>query len=196
MHIVAKTFEIYFLAKLSSILLVNLRQSKNEELKISTVFPLKGQYENFNGFHQCIGKFYSVFYRYVEYGRFLFDLSFKNNLLNQGKTLRRLLEYSPLKEKKVVVWHDVVNNTISSHRTNNYRPAGVEELTNSLKSKRQQILAIVYRRRKGTPDLFKQLDLFKRSLFQQQNGYSSRASKKTRSSSRNTLSCTRVLNWS
>ena len=84
-------------------------------------------------------------------------LSLNNNLLNQGKNLRRLLEDSPLKEKKVVVRHDVVNNTLSSHRTNNYRPAGVEELTNYLKSKNQQILAIVYCRREGTPVLFSQL---------------------------------------
>ena len=53
--------------------------------------------------------------------------------------------------------HDVVNNTISSHRTNNYRPAGVEELTNYFKSKKQQLLALVYCRREGTPDLFSQL---------------------------------------
>ena len=55
------------------------------------------------------------------------------------------------------MWHDVVNNTISSHRTNNYRPACFEELTNYLKSKKQQILAIVYCRREGAPDLFSQL---------------------------------------
>ena len=57
----------------------------------------------------------------------------------------------------MVVWHDVVKNTISSHRTNNYRPAGVEELTNYLKLKKQQTLAIVYCRREGTPDLLCQL---------------------------------------
>ena len=84
-------------------------------------------------------------------------LSLNNNLLNQRKNLRRLLEDSPLKEKKDVVWLDVVNNTVSSHRTNNYRPAGVEERTNYLKSKKQHILAIVYCRREGTPDLFSQL---------------------------------------
>ena len=50
-----------------------------------------------------------------------------------------------------------MNNTISNHRTKNYRPAGVEELINYLKSKKQQILAIVYCRREGTPDLFSQL---------------------------------------
>ena len=66
-------------------------------------------------------------------------LSLKNNLLNQRRNLRRLLEDSPLKEKKVVLWHDMVSNTISSHRTNKYCPAGVEELTNYLKSKKQQI---------------------------------------------------------
>ena len=57
-------------------------------------------------------------------------LSLNNNSLNQGKNLRLLLEDSPLKEKKVVVWHDVVNNTISSHRTKHYRPSYDEELTN------------------------------------------------------------------
>ena len=57
----------------------------------------------------------------------------------------------------MVVWHDVVNNAINSHRTNSYRPAGAEELTYYLKSKKQQILAIVYCRREGTPDLFSQI---------------------------------------
>ena len=57
----------------------------------------------------------------------------------------------------MVMWHDVVNNTITSHRTNKYRPACVEDLTNYLKSKRQQILSIVYCRREETPGLFNQL---------------------------------------
>ena len=83
-------------------------------------------------------------------------LSLNNNLMNQRKNLRRILEYSPLKEKKVVVGHDVAKNTISSPRTNNCCSAGVEELTNCSKSKKQQILAIVYCRREGTPDLFSQ----------------------------------------
>ena len=52
---------------------------------------------------------------------------------------------------------DVVKNTINSHKTNNYRPACVEQLKNFLKSEKQQLLAIVYCRREGTPDLFTQL---------------------------------------
>ena len=55
------------------------------------------------------------------------------------------------------MWHDVVNNTINSHRTKNYRPTCVEELTNDLKTRKQQILAILYCRREGTADLFIQL---------------------------------------
>ena len=84
-------------------------------------------------------------------------LSLNNNSLNQRKSVRRLLGNSPLKEKKLVVRHDVVNNALSSHRTNNYRPACDEELTNYLKSKRQQIFSIVFCRRVGTSDLFSQL---------------------------------------
>ena len=57
----------------------------------------------------------------------------------------------------MVVGLDVASNTISSHRKNNYRPAGVEELTTYFKLKKQQILAIVYCRREGTLDLFSQL---------------------------------------
>ena len=57
----------------------------------------------------------------------------------------------------MLVWHDVVMNTIHSHRTNNYRPAGVQELTNYLKSKKQQNLTILLCRREGTPGLFNQL---------------------------------------
>ena len=55
------------------------------------------------------------------------------------------------------MWHDVVNKTLSSHTTNNYRPVDDKELTNYLKSKKQQILAIVHCRREGTPGLFSQL---------------------------------------
>ena len=112
-------------------------------------------------------------------------LYLNNNLLNQRKNLRRLLEDSPMKEKKVVVWHDVMNSTNSSQRTNNYRPAGVGELTNFLKSKKQQIMAIVYCRREGHPTCLVSFSAQECSLFQLQNGYSPRASNTTRSSSRN-----------
>ena len=108
-------------------------------------------FHSINTLNRCEKKLIEILFTAIP------GLSLKYNLLKQGKNLRQFLEDSSLKEKKVVVWHDVVNNTIKSHRKNNYRPAGVEELTNYLKSKKQQILAIVYCRREGTPDLFRQL---------------------------------------
>ena len=72
-------------------------------------------------------------------------LSLNPNTTNPQKNLASLLCRAPLAEKRqVVVWHDVNNNFINSHPTNNYRA-----LTN--------ISAIVYCRRNGTPDIRKQL---------------------------------------
>ena len=50
-------------------------------------------------------------------------LSLNPNTLNRGKDLRVLLELQTLAIKQIIIWHDVLNNSISSHRTNNYTPA-------------------------------------------------------------------------
>ena len=85
-------------------------------------------------------------------------LSLNPNTLNRGKNLRVLLEQQPLTSKQVILWHDLLNNSISSHRTNNYTPCPLEELlAYLLQSKRKQISAIVYCRRTGTPDNFEDL---------------------------------------
>ena len=55
------------------------------------------------------------------------------NTLNPQKNLASLLCRAPLAEKRqVVVWHDIINNSINSHRTNNYRACTAEELTEIL----------------------------------------------------------------
>ena len=51
----------------------------------------------------------------------------------------------------------MLNNSISSHRTNNYTPCSLDEILAYLQSKRRQINAIVYCRRMGTPDNFEDL---------------------------------------
>ena len=53
-----------------------------------------------------------------------------------------------------VIWHDVINNSITPHRRNN-RPLSPEQLIETLKklNSNGQIKAIVYTRRVGTPDL-------------------------------------------
>ena len=55
-------------------------------------------------------------------------LSLNPNTLNRGKDLRVLLELQPLASKQINIWHDVLNNSISSHRTNNYTPCPLDEL--------------------------------------------------------------------
>ena len=90
-------------------------------------------------------------------------LSLNPNTLNRGKDLRVLLELQPLASKQSIIWHDVRNNSISSHRTNNYTPCPLDELLAYLQSKRRQISGIVYCRRTGTPDIFE--DLRKTEIF-------------------------------
>ena len=73
-----------------------------------------------------------------------------------------LLEVQPLVSKQIIIWHDVLNNSISSHRTNNYTPCPLDELLAYLQSKRRQIRVIVYCKRTGAPDFFE--DLRKRKV--------------------------------
>ena len=51
----------------------------------------------------------------------------------------------------------MLNNSISSHRTNIYTPCLLAELLVNLQSKRRQTSAIVYCRRTGIPDIFEDL---------------------------------------
>ena len=83
--------------------------------------------------------------------------SLNPNILNRGKDLRVLLELQPLACKQIIIWHDVLNNSISSHRMNNYTPCPLDELLAYIQSKRRQMSCIVYCRRTGTPDIFEDL---------------------------------------
>ena len=77
--------------------------------------------------------------------------------LNRGKNLRVLLELQPLAGKQIIHWHDVLNNSISTYRTNNYTPCPLDELLAYLQSMRKQISYIVYCRRTSTSDVFEYL---------------------------------------
>ena len=87
-------------------------------------------------------------------------LSLSPNTTNLQKNLASLLCRTPLAEKRrVVVWHDIINNSINSHnshRTNNFRACTAEALTEILKTL-TNISAIVYCQRNGTPDIRNQL---------------------------------------
>ena len=97
----------------------------------------------------------------LKQGYFLFFILFLFLVLGfkerPGYYLRVLLERQPLASKQIIIWHDVLNNSISSHSTNNYMPCPLDELLLYLQSKRRQINGIVYCRRTGTPDIFEDL---------------------------------------
>ena len=77
--------------------------------------------------------------------------------LYRGKNLRVLLEQQPPASKQIILWHDVLNNSISSDRTNSYTPCPLDELLAYLNSKRKQISAIVCCGRTSSPDIFQNL---------------------------------------
>ena len=79
------------------------------------------------------------------------------NTTNAQKNLVSLFCRAPLKEKRqVVVWHDIINNSINSHRTNSYRASTAKEFAEILKSL-TTISAIMYYQRSGTADIRNQL---------------------------------------
>ena len=84
-------------------------------------------------------------------------LSLNPSTTKPQKNLASLLCRAFLAEKRqVVVWHDIINNSINSHRTNNYRACTAEELAEILKAL-TNISAFVYCQRNGTPEIRNQL---------------------------------------
>ena len=60
-------------------------------------------------------------------------------------------------KKRLVIWHDVVNNSLSRHRSNNNKPLTPSQLIAVLEEYQERIEAISYCPREGTPDTYDQL---------------------------------------
>ena len=54
------------------------------------------------------------------------------------------------------MWHDLINNAITPHRSNNYQPQSVTHLLASLRSL-TDLCGIVYCQRTGSPNIFEDL---------------------------------------
>lgn len=77
---------------------------------------------------------------------------------NKYQNLQYLLHKGKLSSaQNIVLWHGVLSNSISAHRTNDFCPLPVEDLIKCLKEHKERFTAIVYCRRLGSPDLFNQL---------------------------------------
>ena len=84
-------------------------------------------------------------------------LSLNINAKNSQKIVQNLIEKDFEDEKDLIIWHDVINNSICKHKSNFYRALSVIDLVNVLKSYQRRIRALVYCQRNRTPDIFLQL---------------------------------------
>ena len=73
------------------------------------------------------------------------------------KILQKQMKKGFLESRKIIFWHDVVSNSISKHRTNRDNPCEIDKLLEILTALKQNIEAILYCRRLGSPNLFQQL---------------------------------------
>ena len=53
----------------------------------------------------------------------------------------------------IIIWHDAINNSLTSHRTNNYRELALPELATVLEHHQDRLKAIVYCPRNGAPNI-------------------------------------------
>ena len=60
-------------------------------------------------------------------------------------------------EKNFIIWHDVINNSLSKHRSNNDNPLTPESLIKILKEYKNKISAIIYVHRQNTPNIYGRL---------------------------------------
>ena len=90
--------------------------------------------------------------------------SLNPNTKNPKKIVQSLLS-KDLKDKKgIVIWHDVLNNSISRHGSNNFRALSVSELIEILKSLQDRLSALVYCHRYRTQDIFEHLSVLETDL--------------------------------
>ena len=77
-------------------------------------------------------------------------LSFNPNALKVRKTAQFQLSHFFHDKKRLVIWHDVLNNSLSRHRSNNNKPLTRSQLISVVENYQERIEAIVYCPREGT----------------------------------------------
>ena len=81
-------------------------------------------------------------------------LSLNPNTINPKKIVQNLLS----KDKKdIVTCHDVLNNSISKHDSNNFRALSVLDLIQTVKNLQDKLCALVYCQRNRTPYIFEEM---------------------------------------
>ena len=76
--------------------------------------------------------------------------------VNKSKDVYNYLKSKELRNTRIILWHDLVNNTITPHKSNNYQPQSVNQLVASLRSL-TNLCGMVYCQRIGSPNIFEDL---------------------------------------
>ena len=77
----------------------------------------------------------------------------KSNL----KNLKFLCTQGYLRCKRLLIWHDIINNSLNAHRSNNFRANTISNLCTTLLQLKDQITAFVYCQRGGLPNIYEEL---------------------------------------
>ena len=78
--------------------------------------------------------------------------------------MQNLLSKVLAEKNDVVIWHDVLNNSISRHDSNNFCSLSVPDLVEVLKGFQNKLCALVYCHRYRTLDIFQQLKVLEADL--------------------------------
>ena len=74
--------------------------------------------------------------------------------VNERKTVQYQLDNVFRHKTDVIIWHDAIDISLTSHRTNNFRALAFSELSKVLESYQTRLKAIVYCPRNGAPNIF------------------------------------------
>ena len=80
-------------------------------------------------------------------------LSLNPNTKNPRKIVQNLLSKDLSEKTDIVIWHDVLNNSLSKHESNNFRPLTVSQLLDILKTFENKLRDLVYCHRFRTPNI-------------------------------------------
>lgn len=81
-------------------------------------------------------------------------LSFNKRAKNSHQILQNLLSRGRLsRENSIVIWHDIINNSITRHPVHNTKPCPIDELLSILLYFKPRIEAIIYSQRNGTRNI-------------------------------------------
>ena len=88
-------------------------------------------------------------------------LSLNKNTKNPRKIVQNLLSKDLKEKNNIVIWHDVLSNSISRHESNHFQALTVSQLIDGLKGLQNKLSALVYCQRHRTPNIFEDLNVLK-----------------------------------